>query len=79
MAETTGGEGQMSLITKTINHLEYMLFEGGYTKEEAKKRVQQLKASVRNKPSHNSARTVPYEGQYAVFIGIRRNQNREGK
>ncbi len=60
----------MSNPTKVINHQEYMLFEGGYTKEQAKKRVKQLRAMVRNKHrgDGSSARTVPYEGKYAVFI-----------
>ena len=62
----------MSLITKMIHHQEYMLFEGGYTKEQAKKRVQQLRVMVqsRKRGDGSSARTVPYEGQYAVFIRI---------
>lgn len=62
----------MSIITKTISHREYMLFEGGYTKEQAKKRVQSLRAMAhaKHRGDGSSARTVPYEGQYAVFIGI---------
>jgi len=32
----------MAVITKVINDKEYMFFEGGYTKEQAKKRVWQL-------------------------------------
>jgi Zn finger protein HypA/HybF involved in hydrogenase expression len=63
----------MSLITKSIDGHEYMLFEGGYTQEQAKKRVQGLRAMELNKHrnQHGSARTVPYEGKYAVFIKIR--------
>jgi len=56
----------MSLISKIINGKEYMLFEGGYTKAEAKKRVRQLLNMVRVKHMA-SARTVAYEGKYAVF------------
>jgi len=62
----------MSIITKIINSKEYMLFEGGYTKEQAKKWVQQLRVYAQNKKrgDNSSARTVPYEGQYAVFIKL---------
>lgn len=62
----------MSLITKVINGKEYMLFEGGYTKEQAKKRVLQLRSMIRGKKCGNgsSARIVPYEEQYAVFTKL---------
>ena len=62
----------MAVITRVINSKEYMLFEGGYTKERAKKRSQQLQGMLRGKKcgDGSSARTVSYEGQYAVFIKL---------
>ncbi len=65
----------MAKTTKVINHQEYMLFEGGYTKEEAKERAQQLRVMIQNKKrgDGSSARTLPYEGKYAVFIKISRS------
>jgi len=56
----------MSLISKIIDGKEYMLFEGGYTKAQAKKRAKQIRNMVRVK-HHISVRAVPYEGKYAVF------------
>ena len=61
----------MSAITKTIDHREYTLFEGGHTKVEAKRRVQKsLRVMRQNKHrgGGSSVRTVPYEGRFAVFI-----------
>lgn len=62
----------MTLITRVIDGKEYMLFEDGYTKEQAKKRVQQLRGMIRDKKrgDGSSARTIPYKGQYAVFTKL---------
>jgi hypothetical protein len=56
------GINKMSDICKTIDGEEYLLLEGGYTKGQAEKRVQELKRM------HIKARTLLHNWGYAVFI-----------
>ena len=61
----------MSIITKSINGRAYMLFEGGYTRENARKRVRSLNAMQLNRHGEQHARMSPYEGEYGIFIKMR--------